>query len=1157
MLSVEMRSGQENLRTKFGALSMDYVSPHIKWAHKLDGGPIKTIIIAPVWSQRETVELAQRIAIKPLPVMITDYDKFVPSELEKPVLYLGTDKSIIMKDARAKFDNDFDLIIIGKIKWDAFPPLIKSIIISSVKQGKGLIYICPDDTSLKQLLPNITPKSLPQDSFIPAGLQNIDLLGLNDKKWNEIVRIAKLGKGRIAIISYPQNNIDYDKFSKSPIRPLQSLTSSFRSQTQPLSYEFYMSFLGRVILWAANREPENFITSIHFPSKIIREKLSLEKLDISWDASKTKSRTLIVEMRNDKSETGDVLFKKDFNLKDKKGNILIPVPIKLSPGKYYINAWLKTKNNILDWHSKEFNVLNSPSYKKALKSIKLSRDFLVSGEDFNGKIELSAKIPQDYQLNISIYDFYKRCLWQKTIKPVNDEKIISFSGKILFLKSLSAEIRVSILDREGNIVEQISEKIPVQNVDISDDFEFLMWSNPHASKDVRPLSMALSAYSSYGITADYDPTWTPNPDETVINHNLKLAPILWRTTVLQDKCLSDEKHRDVVKKYLKEKALKYKSYAPLLLSLGDETFHWGGVSDHLDCPLCVAKYRLYLKRIFKNDIIMLNKKWNSDYKNFDEIKFITFEKLKKNQQVAQWISQATFFQWLFADFYKCCFDSLKTVCPKAFVGDEGSVNLKSGTAHEISTLWAFCDIVQSYGNIDMIRSFARKPSLRGIWVGNYPYGRTDDDYMKSLSWRHLFMGMNSVWWWKGFPAEGSDFSSALTPDLMPIPAFKYVSDNIKEIRNGISTLLLKASTPCKESVAVLFSPASTHAAAIIDGNKGEVSLAMKDFATFFSMNNINIRYILEKDIVNGNLIKNKYSLLILPSSYVLSDDEISQIFKFMKNGGWVIADKLPGILDEYGFRRSDNPFDEQFGKLKSLESKDLGKGKFIIIQNALNGLSGKEKDSSIGAKELSALLDQKIKILRPVDIVDSKNQFIPDVCIRLFQENNALYAGIDRDINNMMVYQGKGGEQKVKITFPNKGNIYDVRKRKFLCYGSTIETNLGYRPELFAILPYKVENVQIDNLNGSYKQRDDIQIDLSIKTSSNSVPVNHVFHIEIINPSGKSLVHFKKNIVSLNGKAHLTIPLAFNDPAGKYKIVVSDVATGVFSEKDFNIEVKK
>src|SRR5678816_2674851 len=50
--------------------SMEVVTPHVKWANSLPGGPIKSFFIPPVQYGRDMVEIMQRISLQPTTVTI-------------------------------------------------------------------------------------------------------------------------------------------------------------------------------------------------------------------------------------------------------------------------------------------------------------------------------------------------------------------------------------------------------------------------------------------------------------------------------------------------------------------------------------------------------------------------------------------------------------------------------------------------------------------------------------------------------------------------------------------------------------------------------------------------------------------------------------------------------------------------------------------------------------------------------------------------------------------------------------------------------------------------------------------------------------------------------------------------------------------------------
>ena len=62
----------------YDKLSSSLVTPHIPFARPYYKGKVKALIIAPTWTQRETVEFAQRLSLDYTPLMTESYDFFGP-----------------------------------------------------------------------------------------------------------------------------------------------------------------------------------------------------------------------------------------------------------------------------------------------------------------------------------------------------------------------------------------------------------------------------------------------------------------------------------------------------------------------------------------------------------------------------------------------------------------------------------------------------------------------------------------------------------------------------------------------------------------------------------------------------------------------------------------------------------------------------------------------------------------------------------------------------------------------------------------------------------------------------------------------------------------------------------------------------------------------
>ena len=54
----------------------------------------------------------------------------------------------------------------------------------------------------------------------------------------------------------------------------------------------------------------------------------------------------------------------------------------------------------------------------------------------------------------------------------------------------------------------------------------------------------------------------------------------------------------------------------------------------------------------------------------------------------------------------------------------------------------------------------------------------------------------------------------------------------------------------------------------------------------------------------------------------------------------------------------------------------------------------------------------------------------------------------------------------------------------------------------------------------------------------------HVFHVDVVDPSGTIIPHYSGNILALKGRATASLPLALNDRTGRWEVRVKDLLSG-------------
>ena len=134
-----------------------------------------------------------------------------------------------------------------------------------------------------------------------------------------------------------------------------------------------------------------------------------------------------------------------------------------------------------------------------------------------------------------------------------------------------------------------------------------------------------------------------------------------------------------------------------------------------------------------------------------------------------------------------------------------------------------------------------------------------------------------------------------------------------------------------------------------------------------------------------------------------------------------------------------------------------------------------------------------------------------------------------------------------------EGHAYDVRKGKYLGFGSSFKLTLvPGEGSLIALLPYHVERLQVDS-SSTAKPGDCVQIQVAVKASSTPVG-QHVLLMTVQQPDGKNSLEYRKIRNSSTGQLSFNIPFALNDQKGKWLLQIKDGASGSLTQK--TIELK-
>lgn len=124
-------------------------------------------------------------------------------------------------------------------------------------------------------------------------------------------------------------------------------------------------------------------------------------------------------------------------------------------------------------------------------------------------------------------------------------------------------------------------------------------------------------------------------------------------------------------------------------------------------------------------------------------------------------------------------------------------------------------------------------------------------------------------------------------------------------------------------------------------------------------------------------------------------------------------------------------------------------------------------------------------------------------------------------------------------------HVYDMRLGRYL--GHVAECGFALRPgrpELFALLPYRVDGLEV-NAPASARPGEKIEVTLRLRTSGDAEPGRHVVNVTLTPPDGVQLPTDRYNVEVGQGGGILRVQIPFNAEPGAWRIEARDAVSGV------------
>jgi len=323
------------------------------------------------------------------------------------------------------------------------------------------------------------------------------------------------------------------------------------------------------------------------------------------------------------------------------------------------------------------------------------------------------------------------------------------------------------------------------------------------------------------------------------------------------------------------------------------------------------------------------------------------------------------------------------------------------------------------------------------------------------------------------------------------------------------------------------------------------------------------RFVTSEEVERGDLAKRGYRVLILSHALSLSDREAQAVRTFVEHGGVLVGDGAPGMYDEHGRRLSTPHLLEFFGPpmVGLITERRFGRGRAIHVnadvtryvrdrlmaqEPELHRTMGRILESALGTPEFR--------------VTDPSGQPVVGVEIQAFRNGAltllAIQSNPELDIGSMDGASNKRFEaaRSLEVTWRGERFVSSVRAAKPLGKRARLSIDLDpYEPVLLTLSPQPLPRLSVTGPRrlglgetGVYR--------LALEGSPAAV---HVVRVDVVDPAGRRVPQYSGNLLAPRGRASLTLPLALNDPPGKWTVQATDVLSGQVRSSVVNVAARR
>lgn len=899
----KVNAGEAPLYTDFAE------SPSIEL--KQTAKPLNILAIVNVPSVQELAELNRRVKQNLKAVEVAHPHVFSNGDSSPYYAWRAPDSSMAMEEA---LKSKPDVILFSGTLQKSLPKKLCDEIVGQVKDGATAVYISARN-EFPALIPASGGKEIP--GWVAAGIP-----------WKELpvgtpaVREYPCGKGRVIHVPFKMYKQDLLWTQGS-----HAVTPRIETEVSPsLKYwEYYFSFYGKLFRYLSGSQSGAAIESAA---------VRADRIELNID-NHSPEKDFLLRITRDGPEKTDS-FAKEITLQPGKNTLSIPFPGKNPPdGLYFYNLLLDDRRETADW----LTVAVRHKTPNRIESLETEKYAHRAGEAVQGKIRVAGK----GTLTLKLRDFQGRVMSRRTWENASGE--IVFSMKNEFKSSIPLVHLEAVLTANGAKISEKTKTVTLEPLPLPRLQPVLWtggednWISGKIDKELSQLGFLVGTGYTMAIATESE---QKRMAESMMSAGMRFAPMsmhrisVWGNqlkSIRRDPCLRNPEYGEKIKRDVEKTVAMSERYFPARYYSGDENSlgHYGSAHDFCQSPWCLAGFRKAMREKY-GSLEHLNRIWKTSFLDWENVMPLTLKEAHESGKPIPWYEHRLYMMNAVSDALARVKQELDQAAPGAKLGFSGQLITDLHGAFNWLEALKYVDCPTAYirdtdGLPDLMRSNGLSGFSGGAWIG---YGAALDD-IRCNYWSQIVNGLFSPsYWWSGYFIRRGDRQLS--------PEGQHIRKTLAEIRESGVDKMFAEGRRTPSGIAIVYSIPSL----VITGITGEKTLMNQLAYT----NNFSGWAGLVRDMGYpaptvipsaelSSITPEKYPILILPLTQVLSDRESESLRKYTENGGFLVADSACGLYDECGLRRPMPPMSDLFG-IRIMKGIDANAGTVVVSGSMLN-----------------------------------------------------------------------------------------------------------------------------------------------------------------------------------------------------------------------------